>query len=219
MCSASSSRENSPWCGNNAGPRFYARATSPTGFSLPRLGLPSRAAIRNDPKIVLRQAQRAARGSAAQATKFRRARRCPDGVGCPASAQAAMKQRTQAGLPTSRFMVIDTQRESIHLFRPRNPFGAMPGLQQPPEKQKLTSHSAPGNIAFAIHAHRRPSCRFMPQELLPALSLEKGKKGTRPQNTRRSARFITHSRLLSQALSTLASSCVKSSQAFQRLFS
>ena len=83
-------------------------------------------------------------------------------------AKAAMKQRTQAGLPTSRFMVIDAQGESIHLFRPRNPFGAMPGLQQSSEKQKLTSHSAPGNIAFAIHTHRRPSCRFMPQELLPA---------------------------------------------------
>ncbi len=99
----------------------------------------------------------------------------------PPARKAAIKQRTQAGLPTSRFMVIDTQRESIHLFRSRNPFGAMPGLQQPPEKQKLTSHSAPGNIAFAIHAHRRPSCRFMPQELLPALSLEKGKKAHSPK--------------------------------------
>ena len=110
-------------------------------------------------------------------------------------AKAAMKQRTQAGLPTSRFMVINTQRESIHLFRPRNPFGAMPGLQQSSEKQKTYQ-------PFSAGQHRFRDSRPPPSELpLHAAGIAPRVIPRKRQNwahaskrSRRPARFVTHSR-------------------------
>ena len=98
--------------------------------------------------------------------KIRRAGRCPDGVGCPASA-ATQLSGTQAGLPTIRFMVTSMLRENQYTSSVRATLSAQcPGCNSPLK----SSHCQPSS-ARLHRALPRDSC-LPPSELpLPAAGI------------------------------------------------
>lgn len=175
-CSASSSRENAP-VRNSTDERFDALVMLPLGFSLPRLGFPSRTTIRNglsdlflftrDKSTAIYKYQAVNQRSHKENIKGRRARRCSVGVGCPALAHAGFLQRAHASRPPheclhSVTMLRENQYTSSICVTAQRPPGRSPDwVRVTSNFRKASAIKAPGFISIRkvslIHARRSPN--------------------------------------------------------------